>query len=192
MNLTLGLCGIDEAGRGPLAGPLVVAGVVLNELILGLTDSKKLSPKKREELFEQICSNSRYKIVFKSNNEIDSLGLSKCLKDSISEIMQTIDAEEYLFDGNTTFGIKNLKKMVKADLYVAEVSAASILAKVSRDRFMDQIASQFGDFDFLSHKGYGTKKHIEEIRHFGYTSIHRKSFKLKSQSSDSLFNFKIQ
>lgn len=182
------LCGIDEAGRGPLAGPLVVAGVVLDEMILGLTDSKKLNPKKREELFEQICSKNRYKIIFKSNDEIDSLGLSRCLKDSISEIIETINASEYLFDGNTTFGIKNLKTMVKADLYVAEVSAASILAKVSRDRFMNQIASQFADFDFLSHKGYGTKKHIEEIKNFGFTSIHRQSFKLKSQSTDSLFN----
>lgn len=186
-NKQIILCGIDEAGRGPLAGPLVVAGVVLSAKIDGLMDSKKLSAKKREELFDKICANNQYKIVFKTNDEIDEFGLSKCLKDSILKIMDALIADEFLFDGNTTLGIKSLKTMVKADMYVPEVSAASILAKVSRDRFMDEISPQFSDFDFASHKGYGTKKHIEELTRFGQTAIHRKSFKLKSKDQNSLF-----
>ncbi|MFA7084093.1 MAG: ribonuclease HII [Arcobacteraceae bacterium] len=174
------LCGIDEAGRGPIAGPLVVAGVVLKKEILGLNDSKVLSEKKREALFDEIVEHSIHHIVFTSNELIDEKGLSYCLKHSINEIMQTIRAKEYLMDGNTAFGILNLNFKIKADATVKEVSAASILAKVSRDRFMCSINSTFPQYAFSKHKGYGTKAHIEQIKEFGYCSIHRKSFKLKA------------
>lgn len=174
------LCGIDEAGRGPLAGPLVVAGVVLKKEISGLNDSKILSPKKREALFDEILDNSYSHIVFICNETIDNKGLSYCLKHSILEIMQTINAKAYLMDGNTTFGINNLQCKIKADATVKEVSAASILAKVSRDRYMHNIAKDFPQYDFEQHKGYGTKAHIESIKTFGYSPLHRKSFKLKA------------
>ena len=133
-NYHTNLCGIDEAGRGPFAGPLSVAGVVLLNDVKELDDSKKLSEKKREKLFDIIKENSLYHIVFTSAKEIDELGLSMCLQNSIKEIMQNIEAQEYLMDGNTTFGIANLNFLVKADAKIQEVSAASILAKVRQSR----------------------------------------------------------
>lgn len=173
------MCGIDEAGRGPCAGPLVVAGVKLTESIKGLNDSKKLSEKKRETLFDEIIKKSEYHIVFTHAKEIDEIGLSKALKNSIEEIMQNIDSKEYLMDGNTTFGIKGLDCMIKADGKVAEVSAASILAKVSRDRYMYEIAPKYENYNFQKHKGYGTKTHFEAIKKYGRCEEHRYSFKLK-------------
>ena len=176
------LCGIDEAGRGPLAGPLVVAGVILEKDILGLNDSKVLSEKKREKLFDEIKEKSKYHIVFKSAKEIDDFGISFCLKSSILEIMEQLQefSNNFLMDGNTNFGIQNLQKEIKADAKYARVSAASILAKVSRDRFMDEISPLYANYNFHKHKGYGTKAHIEAIREFGRSDIHRFSFKLKA------------
>ncbi|HRL09060.1 MAG TPA: ribonuclease HII [Aliarcobacter sp.] len=176
------LCGIDEAGRGPLAGPLVVAGVILEKEILGLNDSKVLSEKKREKLFDEIKEKSKYHIVFKSAKEIDDFGISFCLKSSILEIMEKLQefSDNFLMDGNTNFGIENLQKEIKADAKYASVSAASILAKVSRDRFMDEISPLYANYNFHKHKGYGTKAHIEAIRKFGRSDIHRFSFKLKA------------
>lgn len=175
------LCGIDEAGRGPLAGPLVVAGVILEKEILGLNDSKVLSEKKREKLFDEIKEKSKYHIVFKSAKEIDDFGISFCIKSSILEIMEKLQefSDNFLMDGNTNFGIENLQKEIKADAKYASVSAASILAKVSRDRFMDEISPLYANYNLHKHKGYGTKAHIEAIRKFGRSDIHRFSFKLK-------------
>ena len=176
------LCGIDEAGRGPLAGPMVVAGVILEKDILGLNDSKVLSEKKREKLFDEIKEKSKYHIVFKSAKEIDDFGISFCLKSSILEIMEQLQefSNNFLMDGNTNFGIQNLQKEIKADAKYVQVSAASILAKVSRDRFMDEISPLYANYNFHKHKGYGTKAHIEAIREFGRSDIHRFSFKLKT------------
>ncbi len=176
------LCGIDEAGRGPLAGPLVVAGVILEKDILGLNDSKVLSEKKREKLFDEIKEKSKYHIVFKSAKEIDDFGISFCLKSSILEIMEKLQefSDNFLMDGNTNFGIENLQKEIKADAKYKEVSAASILAKVSRDIFMDEISPLYANYNLHKHKGYGTKAHIEAIRKFGRSDIHRFSFKLKA------------
>ncbi|WP_320036489.1 ribonuclease HII [Halarcobacter sp.] len=180
------LCGIDEAGRGPLAGPLVVAGVVIINKIDELDDSKKLTEKKREELYPKIIENTKYHIVFKSAKEIDEKGISSCLKSSIQEIMENLEAVEYLMDGNTSFGISNLAHKIKADATIKEVSAASILAKVSRDRYMYEIAPQFKDYDFDKHKGYGTKAHIEKIKQYGRSSEHRKTFKLKALGEENI------
>lgn len=173
------LCGIDEAGRGPFAGPLVVAGVVLKNDIDELNDSKKLTEKKREKLFDIIKQNSFYHIVFKSSVLIDEKGLSYCLKSSIEEIMDNLDAQRFLMDGNTSFGIPNLEHLIKADAKIKEVSAASILAKVSRDRYMCDICEKYSDYLFSKHKGYGTKVHIEAIKKHGYCEEHRRSFKIK-------------
>ena len=181
------LCGIDEAGRGPIAGPLVVAGVILIDNIEGLNDSKKLTEKKREKLFEEIISNSKYHIVFTDAKTIDEKGLSYCLKTSIIEIMEKLknDCNEFLMDGNTTFGVENLNFKVKADETVLEVSAASILAKVSRDRYMKKIAPHYPNYNFEKHKGYGTKTHIEAIKKFGRSNEHRFTFKLKALGEES-------
>ncbi|VAY87783.1 Ribonuclease HII [hydrothermal vent metagenome] len=174
------LCGIDEAGRGPLAGPLVVAGVVLQNQINGLDDSKIISEKKRQLLFDKIVKNSLYHIVFVCNKTIDNIGLSKALGKSIKEIMGTLKTTDYLVDGNTSFGIENLKHKIKADASIKEVSAASILAKVSRDKFMCDISHKYPQYNFATHKGYGTKAHILAIKNFGLSNLHRKSFKVKS------------
>lgn len=174
------LCGIDEAGRGPLAGPLTIAGVILNKPIDGLNDSKKLSEKKREALFDEIIANSTYHIVRFDASTIDEFGLSHCLSSGLREIMSAIGEADYLYDGNCSFGIVNLKTLVKADATVPEVSAASILAKVTRDREMVELAPLYPQYGFEGHKGYGSSMHIDAIREYGYCEIHRKSFKLKS------------
>lgn len=178
-NYHTNLCGIDEAGRGPFAGPMVVAGVVLINDIKELDDSKKLSEKKREKLFDIIKENSHFHIVFTSNEDIDKYGLSLCLQNSIKEIMKNLEAKQYLMDGNTTFGIKNLDSLIKADAQIKEVSAASILAKVSRDRYMCEIAPKYPNYHFEKHKGYGTQAHIEAIVDYGYSDLHRKTFHIK-------------
>lgn len=174
------LCGIDEAGRGPLAGPLTIAGVILNRPIEGLNDSKKLTEKKREELFEIIIQNSAYHIARFSAAQIDELGLSACLATGLREIMSALGEADYLYDGNSTFGVSGLRTMVKADATVPEVSAASILAKVTRDREMIRLSALYPQYGFEGHKGYGSAEHVKAIHQYGYCEIHRKSFKLKS------------
>lgn len=173
------LCGIDEAGRGSLAGPLVVAGVILREKVDGLNDSKKLTEKRREQLFEEIVQKSVYEIVFTDNRTIDERGLSKAISDSIEKILETLRPLVAIMDGNTNFGILGVQAMVKADEKVPEVSAASILAKVSRDRYMAEIDKTYPEYGFKQHKGYGTKKHVEQIRIHGRSKLHRTSFFIK-------------
>lgn len=182
------LCGIDEAGRGPIAGPLVVAGAIIHTPFDGLDDSKALSEKKREELFDTIQNNCHYHIVFTDAKTIDEKGLSACLKNSIMEIMEKLKEHttEFLMDGNTSFGIATLQHKIKADATVKEVSAASILAKVSRDRYMVDIASQYPNYDFEKHKGYGTKAHVEKIKAFGRCEQHRVSFRLKALGEEAV------
>ena len=182
------LCGIDEAGRGPLAGPLCVAGVIFKNSVENLDDSKKLSEKKREDLFDKIKENSHYHIVFKSAKQIDEKGISSCLKESILEIMDNLKdkCDEFLMDGNTSFGIKNLQHKIKADATIKEVSAASILAKVSRDRYMNNISLNYKNYRFDKHKGYGTKEHIQAIKEFGRSDEHRFTFKLKDLGEEKI------
>lgn len=184
------LCGIDEAGRGCIAGPLVVAGVVMSENIDGVGDSKALSEKKRETLFEIIQAKSRYKIVFCDNDMIDNKGLSYCLGYAIKIIKAHFSECDILMDGNSSFGVSNVGTMVKADAKIPEVSAASILAKVSRDHYMYSISDEFFNYSFKKHKGYGTALHVKEISEFGYSKIHRKSFKIKSLRKPTLFQDK--
>lgn len=174
------LCGIDEAGRGPLAGPLYIAGVILIEPIEGLGDSKKLTEKKREALYEEIQTKSRFHISRFDAAQIDAMGISKCLSTGLREIMEQLGEADYLYDGNSTFGVTGIRTMVKADATIPEVSAASILAKVSRDREMVKLAPLYPHYGFEGHKGYGSAAHIEAIRLYGHCEIHRKSFKLKA------------
>ncbi|MEA1955384.1 MAG: ribonuclease HII [Campylobacterota bacterium] len=176
----MNLCGIDEAGRGPIAGDLVIAGCVLHSNIDGLNDSKKLTEKKREILFEKIIKNSTFHIVKFSPKQIDEDGISKCLASGLREIMTSIECEEFLFDGNSSFGVQNLSTMIKADGKIVEVSAASILAKVTHDRDILKEAKKYPLYQFEKHKGYGTKLHIEMIKKYGYCDIHRRSYKIKA------------
>lgn len=176
------LCGIDEAGRGPIAGDLVVAGCIFKKSIkiAGLDDSKKMSEKRRYELFEEILPNTLNHIVVISPQEVDEFGISKCMTKALLEIKETLKTDSYLFDGNTTFGVDGLETMVKADGEVAEVSAASILAKVTHDRNIIRDSKTYPEYGFEKHKGYGTKAHVAMIKEHGYCPIHRRSFKLKA------------
>lgn len=174
------LCGIDEAGRGPLAGPLVIAGVVLVAPVAGLDDSKKLSPKKREQLYELIVRSSVYHIAIFDAEYIDMHGISVALNEGLCEIMEHIQGCRYLFDGNSTFGVDGLETLIGADGLIDEVGAASIVAKVTRDRYMCDIAKDYPQYGFEKHKGYGTKAHIEAIARYGKSPIHRKSFFIRS------------
>jgi len=174
------ICGIDEAGRGPIAGSLVMAGVILNEKIEGLNDSKKLSEKKRENLYEIIKNSSKWFIYEIKASKIDDTGLSKAIKESLLAIKNYFDKDiDFLFDGNSSFGVSDISTLVKADTKVPAVSAASILAKVYRDRQMKEFAKIYPNYGFEKHKGYGTKAHLEAIAKYGYCKIHRKSFKIK-------------
>lgn len=181
------LCGIDEAGRGPLAGSLVMAGVILKNPVDGLMDSKKLTEKKREALYPLVIENSEYYIVSFSPQEVDDLGISECLQRGLLSIQKYLPHAEYLFDGNSTFGVDNITTMVKADAKIAEVSAASILAKVTRDREMIEQAKQYPEYGFEKHKGYGTKAHIEALVKYDRCPLHRKSFRVKGLDEPTLF-----
>lgn len=174
------LCGIDEAGRGPIAGPLVMAGVILTAPIEGLNDSKKLSERRREALYEQIVRSARYHIVRFDATQIDDTGIAQCLRQGLEQIMQALEPADFLFDGNSTFGAKGVRTQIKADADIAQVSAASILAKVTRDREMIAMDLLYPHYDFKSHKGYGTALHVKRIEEHGYCPIHRKSFRLKA------------
>jgi ribonuclease HII len=174
------LCGIDEAGRGPIAGDLVIAGCILHTRVEGLDDSKKLSPKKRDLLFQLIVQSADYHVVKFSAKEIDKHGVSACLKKGLLEIMQNMPTDNFLFDGNCKYGIDGLETMIQADGKIAEVSAASIIAKVTHDVDIIKESKKYPEYQFEKHKGYGTKLHIEMIKKHGYCDIHRRSYKLKA------------
>jgi len=175
------ICGIDEAGRGTLAGSLFVAGVILKHPILGLKDSKKLSPKRRFELYDSIVAHSLYHVVSFDSEQIDSLGLSHCLREAIIQIKTQLQADQYIMDGNTTFGIPGIEALIKGDDLIPAISAASILAKVSKDREMVHYDALYPEYGFAQHKGYGTAEHIQKICELGMTRIHRKSFKIRQK-----------
>ncbi|BAF69332.1 ribonuclease HII [Nitratiruptor sp. SB155-2] len=174
------ICGIDEAGRGPLAGPLVMAGVVFTQRVYKLDDSKKLSPQAREKLYEKIINATQYTIVIIDNDTIDQIGISACISQGLKEIISALHAKRYIFDGNSKFGVENIEPVIKADQTIKEVMAASILAKVTRDRIMCEMDKEYPEYGFCKHKGYGTKEHIEAIQRYGFSPIHRKSFRPKA------------
>ena len=169
------LCGIDEAGRGAMAGELVVAGCAFkrgfkSELSALVADSKSLSEKKREQIFELIAPKCHYLTVYFRNTLIDTYGLSACLKRALIVL-------EALFDGNCNYAQSSIKTMIKADAKVPEVSAASIIAKVSRDRQMRAFAPLYPHFGYDKHKGYGTKAHMNALAKYGANELTRLSFK---------------
>lgn len=171
--------GIDEAGRGALAGPLFIAACLLHTEISGIKDSKELSEKKRVQLFGLIKENSNYLILSFSHRQIDECGLSSCLKRALIIIQRHFTGFKCLYDGNTNFGVSPIQTLIKADSKVLQVGAASILAKVSRDTAMNELDESFAVYGFAKHKGYASKAHIDAIARFGLSKIHRKSFKLK-------------
>ena len=176
------LCGVDEAGRGPLAGPVCAAAVMLprGHVIEGLNDSKKLTEKRREELYDVIRSESvSYGIAFASVEEIETLNILGATFLAMNRaIMQLSPAPELaLIDGNRTKGIEvPARCVVKGDSKCADIAAASVLAKVTRDRYMLEMAEKYPQYHFEQHKGYPTKLHYEALREYGPSPIHRMSF----------------
>ncbi len=177
--------GIDEAGRGNVAGSLVFCGAKLKEGktledITFANDSKSMSKKKRQELYERVIKVVDYELIFIYPAFIDDNGLSEAHKHSLNEIKRLFPNSKYLYDGNTNYKIQNIETLIKADAKVSIVAAASIIAKVSKDNEMKQQAKLYPEFLFEDNAGYGTAKHIEAIKEFGYTPIHRKSFNIKA------------
>ena len=179
------ILGIDEAGRGPWAGPLVVGAVVLGGAeIDGLTDSKKLTKKKRELLEPRIYETALgVGLGWVSAAELDEIGMSAALRLATIRAVQAVDCayDEIIIDGTVNFlkdtgKGKYVKTMPKADLLIPSVSAASIVAKVARDRYMTEYGEKFPDYGFASHAGYGTAKHRAAIEAHGVTPEHRLSF----------------
>ena len=176
------ICGIDEAGRGPLAGPVCAAAVILPRglEIPGLDDSKKLSEKKREELFEQIKEKALcYGIAFADVEEIEELNIlgATFLAMNRAFEMLILKPDIALVDGNRDPGLGlDTRLIVKGDSRCADIAAASILAKVTRDRYMLEMDRLYPQYHFEKHKGYGTKLHYEALREFGPSPIHRPSF----------------
>lgn len=177
------IAGVDEVGRGPLVGAVVTAAVILdkNNPINGLTDSKKLSEKKRQLLSEEIKEKALcWSIARAEADEIDELNILHAtmlaMKRAVAQL--SIQPEFVLIDGNRCPELPmSSQAVIKGDLKVAEISAASILAKVARDNEMSQLDQIYPDFGFAKHKGYPTKQHFEMLAKFGPTPQHRKSFK---------------
>jgi len=179
------IVGIDEVGRGPWAGPLVVGAVVLGDAkVEGLTDSKKLSAKRREVLAKEIHNGAAsVGLGWVQADELDEIGISASLVEATKRAIAQISVpyHEIIIDGTINF-LKDTNKgpyvttMKKADLLIASVSAASIVAKVARDEFMQEQAAVYPEYGFESHVGYGTAKHSAAIERYGVTPLHRLSF----------------
>ena len=176
------ICGVDEAGRGPLAGPVCAAACILPRglVIEGLNDSKKLSEKRRDMLYDVICREAvSYGIAFATVEEIEELNILGAtylaMNRAIAQLQLT--PELALIDGNRNQGIAvNSQTVVKGDSKCADIAAASILAKVTRDRYMMQLDEMYPAYGFAKHKGYGTKDHYAAIRAHGTCPEHRLSF----------------
>lgn len=177
------ICGVDEAGRGPLAGPVCAAAVILPKdlEIPGLNDSKKLTEKKREALYDIITEQAlAYGIAMASEQEIDEINILQATFLAMKRAVEAlpIKPDFVLIDGNREpdLGDLPLKTIVKGDSRSANIAAASILAKVTRDRYMMELDNEYSQYGFAVHKGYGTQKHYEALREHGHCPAHRRTF----------------
>lgn len=187
-NSKILVCGIDEAGRGALSGPVTISSVILpkNYYNPEIKDSKKLSYLKRKKLFDEIKNVALdYVIVDVHNNKIDNVNILNAtffgMNKSIKKL--NLSADIYLIDGNK-FQTKmklNYKCIIGGDNLYQSIAAASILSKVHRDKYMAKIGKRYPQFDWVNNKGYGTKKHIDSIKKYGYTKYHRNTFKIKGK-----------
>lgn len=177
------ICGVDEAGRGPLAGPVCAAAVILDKSkpIDGINDSKKLSEKKREALYDVITENAlAYGIAFATVEEIEEYNILNATYLAMNRAIEqlSVKADFALIDGNripTDIKVE-CKTVVKGDAKSMSIAAASILAKVTRDRLLLEYHEKYPQYNFAKHKGYGTAEHMEAIRKYGISEVHRPSF----------------
>ena len=176
------ICGVDEAGRGPLAGPLVVAACILPPFlrIEGINDSKQLSAKKRKELYKVIVKNAlAYKIVFVTEEDVDSLNIYQATKKGMLMAIAGLKHKpDYALIDAMPLGALEIphNSIIHGDARCASVAAASILAKVTRDEYMEKMDIKYPNYGFKKHKGYGTKAHMQALEKYGPCKIHRKSF----------------
>lgn len=196
------ICGIDEAGRGPLAGPVVVAAVIFEEgfMIDNVNDSKTLNEFERERLFVKITDNClEYSVIEINNVEIDEINILKATMKGMSTAVRKlkIKPDKYLIDGNyfrlpDNYHLSmNYETIIHGDAKIFEISAASILAKVTRDNIMRGYHLRYPDYDFNRHKGYSTPGHNEKIKQFGLCEIHRRSFCKKYSGTLNLFKDEV-
>ena len=174
------VAGVDEVGRGCLAGPVIAAAVILRKNIPGLKDSKKLSKKKREELSSIIMQNSYFSFGSSSPKEIDKINILQASLLAMKRAILNLSVEpgKILIDGIHKPDLNtDTQTIISGDSYIDEISAASIIAKVYRDNLMMQFDKEYPNFYFSSHMGYGTKMHKAAIKKYGITPIHRKTFK---------------
>lgn len=177
------ICGIDEAGRGPLAGPVVVAGVIMpkDSMIEGINDSKKVTEKRREKLYDQILEEAiSYSVSIIGQDIIDEINILNATKRGVTKVVEELESKPdlILVDALTGIDTKGIPydAIVKGDAKCYNIAAASIVAKVTRDRIMRQWDEIYPQYGFSGHKGYGTAKHIEAIKEYGLCPIHRRSF----------------
>lgn len=176
------IAGTDEAGRGPLAGPVVAAAVILPKglIITGVNDSKQLTEKKREELFDIINEKAlAVGVSFIDNNKIDEINILEASRLAMMEAIKKLKIKpQYVLSDAMKMNIDvPVKPIIKGDALSESIAAASIIAKVMRDRYMDEMDLKYPNYGFKKHKGYPTKDHIEAIKKYGITPIHRKTFK---------------
>ena len=177
-----GYIGIDEAGRGCAGGELVFTGVkVLGDISMA-NDSKQTTHKEREKMLVEILKGVEHCTVITTAIEIDKIGLSQAIKQSLETIIAYFPNEKYLYDGNKVFGVENsnLETLVKADTLVKSVGAASIIAKSQKDKLMLEHHQEYPQYSWDTNMGYITKKHVTAIMEYGYTPYHRKSYKIKA------------
>lgn len=177
------ICGIDEAGRGPLAGPVCAAAVILpNGLVIdGVNDSKKLSEKKREKLYNEIIESAlAYSVQFVFQDVIDEINIRQATHAAMQNAVNglKIRPDILIVDGNDNIDFDNIETLYikKGDSLSQSIAAASILAKVTRDRYIVELSKDFPEYGLEKHKGYATKAHMEAIRKYGVKPIHRKTF----------------
>lgn len=177
------IAGVDEAGRGPFAGPVVAAAVVVDQskIIPGIKDSKKLSKTKREELYDKITENYLWAMALVEPQEIDEINILEatkkaCIK-AVAEL--TMQPQIVLVDGNMKFNDDRFISYIKGDDRSLSIAAASIVAKVTRDRIMGTLHNEFPHYGWINNSGYGTKEHLAAIKKHGYSPYHRLSFKIR-------------
>lgn len=192
------ICGVDEAGRGPLAGPVVVAACILPPFlrIEGINDSKQLTAKKREELFKIIVKNAvAYQIVFVSEADVDLLNIYQATKKGMLEAIRGLEVtpDHVLIDAMPLGELKiPHTSIIHGDARCASVVAASILAKVTRDEFMEKMDVKYPNYGFKKNKGYGTKAHMEALEKYGPCPIHRKTYAPVSKYFSRQLSFNLE
>jgi len=178
------IAGVDEAGRGPLAGPVVAAAVIVDHdnIVEGVRDSKKLSKKSREDLYEKITSNYIWSVGIISSELIDEINILEATKKACINAVSSLPVVPLvvLVDGNMKFDDIRFLSIVKGDNKSHSIAAASIIAKVTRDRIMTELEQEFPEYKWGQNSGYGTEYHLKVIREFGITKHHRKTFRVKS------------